>query len=267
MIGMIGAIRKMKKKMSAFLGVIAAGFLLAGCNLVTFVEEETLTLPLAEHELLEVVHEEGEVTITGEEGLEDIIVEVKYEVLGEELEEAESFYRANTAVSLESAGEAAKLITSIKRGSNQEQANIHLDIKVPEDLPIVYRQKEGGFEASNLSGDIKVQHGRGALAMNDISGDITLTDGAGAASFERITGQLQLNINAGATTISDSNGTVLFTAGSGDVTISDHNGDITLRSGNGDVAINNIDGNVTILESKGGNFEIEGVTGEVKTPE
>ncbi|WP_368504680.1 DUF4097 family beta strand repeat-containing protein [Alkalihalophilus sp. As8PL] len=246
-------------------GIVAA-VVLTGCNLVTFVEEETFTLPVEGHGSLEVMHDEGEVTITGEEGLEEIIVDVRYEVLGEELEEAETFYQSNTSISLESEGEVAKLVTSIRRGSEKEQANIHLDIRIPSNYPIHYRQNEGGLIVSNLQSDLEIQHGSGALRIMDVTGDVRLTDGAGKATFERIHGTLQLNINSGATTIQESTGDITLMAGSGDIGIHDHSGNITLRSGSGDVEVLAVDGDVTILEARGGKLELGDITGEVITP-
>ncbi len=240
--------------------------ILTGCNLVNYQVEETLTLSVEDITALDVNHDEGDVRLSGEEGLDEIIVDVKYEVIGEEMSEAEAFFEDNLSISLEKDDDIASLVTSIRRGSNIEQGKINLTIRIPADLPVHYRQKEGYLDLKNVQSNLNIQHGSGAVTLTDVVGDVRLTDGAGSVTFERVTGDLQLNINAGTTSITESSGLINLTTGSGDVNISEHTGSIQLRSGSGNVKMTNIDGDVEVLGARGDRLELEDITGEVITP-
>lgn len=240
---------------------------LVGCNRwETYEGKETYTLDASGLDTFIVKQDEGEVTITGVENSDEITVDATFSVLGEEMSEAELFSQENMALQLTSEGSVGSLTGEITRDNKQEQGYLHLNIKVPNDLLLDYRQSDGQLEIFSMKNNIQLQHGAGPLFLEDIEGDVQLTDGAGTATFTNVSGNVTMNKNAGKTTVTQSKGDLSVIAGSGDVVISDHKGDISLRSGSGDVEIESIVGNVTILEDSSGTATISNVTGTITQP-
>ncbi|KHF41788.1 hypothetical protein [Halalkalibacter okhensis] len=256
----------MNKIVSAGLLVLAI-FVMTGCNIVTYENEEIFTLDSEGLEALVIDQDEGDVTITGVEGLEQIQVTATFAAMSDQdIEQAKRFSENNTSLVLEAREGNGELRTSVKRGTDIEQGFVHLEIEVPDHLPLAYRQNEGQLKILSMKSDIKLQHGSNNLTLQDIEGDVEITDGAGHVTLENVRGAISINNNAGTTNISGSSGQLKLIAGSGHVDFQDHIGDVLIRSGSGNINIVGVNGDVEILESRGGAVNIEDVTGTITQP-
>ncbi|WP_100406858.1 DUF4097 family beta strand repeat-containing protein [Bacillus solitudinis] len=239
---------------------------MTGCNLVTYEENETLSISTDGITEFRVNQDEGDVSIIGEEGLEEIEVNATYSVVGEDMDEARIFKQNHTMIRLEGEGATAHLTTSIKRGSQKEQGNIHIDIRVPADISLVFSQNEGELTIQNLQNEMTLQHGTGGINLVNISGQIQLTDGAGNITAERLNGSTSITNNNGTLIVNDSKGELSILSGAGDVQVQEFKGPVTIRSGSGDVDIQAIDGDVTITGNSGGKLTIADVAGTIIEP-
>lgn len=241
--------------------------MLTGCNIITYENEETFTLDGEGITTFNVNHDEGDVTIKGIDGIEQITVAATFTAWSDDsTEHAQTFSERNLAVDLFADGDQAFLKTSVKRGAEPEQGFIHLEIEVPSHLVVEYRQNEGQLQIESMRSSLNIQHGTNRLVLRDIEGDIQIVDGAGDIILEEVSGAIVINTNAGATKITNSVGETSIIAGSGPIEIGEHEGDVTIRSGVGSIDINDLNGDVTILESRDGTVTIENVSGEVVQP-
>ncbi|WP_332633757.1 hypothetical protein [Halalkalibacter flavus] len=247
--------------------LVMAVIIMTGCNIVTYDNEEVFTLDAKGLEEFVVHQDEGDVTITGVEGLDDIHVTATFAAMSDQdIEHAKTFSENNTSLLLEAEGTTGELHTSVKRGTDIEQGFVHLEIQVPDHLPLVYRQNEGQLKILSMKSDLKVQHGSNHLSIKDIEGNVEITDGAGHVTLENVHGSITINNNAGTTNVTASSGSLQLIAGSGHVDFQDHDGDIVVRSGSGNISIVGVNGDVEILESRGGTINIEDVTGTITQP-
>ncbi len=256
----------MKQLLSKGIVCIVALLALAGCNLVTYEQEESFTLDAAGLDALTIHHDEGDVTITGVEGLDEIKVLATFTVVGEEMDQAEQFSEENMDVELTSEGTNGVLTTSVSRGAEQEQGYLHLDIEVPNHLVMNYRQNEGELHISSMNARIQLQHGSGHLTLEHIQGDVQMTDGAGNITLVNVMGDMRINKKAGKTSVTQSSGDLSIITGTGEVEIREQQGDVSIRNGAGDIDIQAVTGDVTILEKSSGTTSITDVTGNIIQP-
>ncbi|WP_088102411.1 DUF4097 family beta strand repeat-containing protein [Halalkalibacter urbisdiaboli] len=254
----------MKKRLWAAVPLTVA--ILTGCNLVTYEEEEVLALPSEGITTFEIQHEEGDVTILGEPGLEEIEVQVIYSVVGEEMADAEAFKQNNTNLDFKTEGEKAVLNSKIKRGTQEEQGSIHLNIRVPDHLIVNHQQKEGKLIVQSLSNDITIQHGRGDIEIANLTGSLHITDGSGTITIERATGLMSIHNSAGTLNMTESTGELSIVAGSGHAQVTHFEGPVSIRSGSGDIEIKEITGDVLVLGNTSGKLNIENVSGTITKP-
>lgn len=239
---------------------------LTGCNLVTYEQEKTYTLDANGLDTLSINHDVGDVTITGVEGLEEIVVHATFSAVGEEIDRARQFSEENMGIELTSENSTGLLTTSVKQGTKQEQGYLHLAIEAPSRLKMNFRHSEGQLQISSMNAGVQLQHGVGHLTLEDIRGDVQLTDGAGNVTLTNVIGDTTIHSNAGRTSVTQSVGAVSITAGSGDVEVADYQGDVTIRSGTGNLNIQSILGDVKILENRSGTITITDITGNVTQP-
>ncbi|WP_332691161.1 hypothetical protein [Halalkalibacter lacteus] len=240
---------------------------LAGCNIVSYENEETYTLDSTGLTSLTINQDEGDVTITGVEEVDQITVTATFAALSDQdIEQAKKFSEQNTTLKLTANGDTGQLTTSVKRGAEVEQGFVHLNIEVPNNLDLQYRQNEGQLKISAMKSDIRLQHGANHLSLVDIEGNVEITDGAGDVTLENMNGEVTIHNNAGTTNVFESSGVLRLVAGSGNIDFHDHQGDITIRSGGGNINVIHVDGDVTILESRGGSIIVEDITGNVTQP-
>ena len=169
------------------------------------------------------------VNITGVEDSDEIEVTATYYVIGEEMEEAQYFKENQTSMKLEQVHSEAQLTTLIKQEGNIEQGRIHSDIRIPDNLAVVYKQSVGELKINELHSALTIQHGSGPISLKNITGPIQLTDGAGSISLERVSGEVNLNTNSGTTTLANTNGDITIMAGSGHINVNDHEGAIVVE--------------------------------------
>lgn len=241
--------------------------LLTACNMASFEDEQTFTLDATGVEDFVIDHDAGEVTVTGVEGTNEITVRAVFVAESDEALLAEQFIADKMEASLTKDGTTATLKTKINYEASREQGQLHLDIEMPNDLAIDYRQNEGPLTMKSIYADIAINHGTKSVILEDINGNIKITDGSGGLHLKNVVGELTINKNSGNIELMNNEGDVTLIAGSADVDINTHNGNITLRSGSGNVIIDNIDGDVNVIASRKGELVISNVSGTVIQPE
>lgn len=247
--------------------LLTAIVFIASCNVLTYETEEVDTLDADGLELLVINHEEGDVTITGVENSDEVNVSVTYAASGDEMEAAVKFSEERLLTELTREGDVGTIRTAVKHADELEQGHVHLNIEIPHDLAIDYKQNEGLLVISSMKADMKLQHGANNMEVKDVEGDIEITDGAGNLSFSNITGNISLNKSTGRASITESIGQLNVIAGSASVEITEHEGDVTLRSGSGDIIMDEVDGDVTILGNRAGDVILTDVSGTIIEPE
>lgn len=239
---------------------------LSGCNFVTVEETKTIQLDASGLETFLIQHDEGDVTITGVEGLDQIEVEATLSVMSEEEEQAKTFLEEHLSMNLTEVDEGALLTTAVTRGAEIEQGNIHLKIKVPNDLKIDYKQNEGQLKVNSMTSDLVIEHGSDHLFLDQVNGTVKITDGAGKVTLTNVSGNTTINNASGETSVTKSSGNLSSTNGSGALLVEDYQGEVTVRNGSGNIKITGVDGNVTVVESQQGSVTIEDVSGQITQP-
>ncbi|NEU30790.1 hypothetical protein GN156_08375 [bacterium LRH843] len=255
----------MKQRM--MIAALLIGLLmLTGCNLITYENEQVYTLDATDLDTLVISHEEGDVTITGVDGIDEVTVKATLAAVGEEEEGAKSFSEERLSVELTSEGKTGLLTTKVTKEAQKEQGYIHLNIEVPSRLALDYKQNEGQLFVKGVKAGMKIHHGYNQLSLSDIEGDIELVDGTGVATLVNVMGHITLNKGSGEANVTNSTGDLTVTAGSGDVQISDHTGNITIRSGAGNINVSRVNGDVNVLEKNRGTIELTDITGTITQP-
>lgn len=251
-------------KIIAGVGLIGV---LSACNLVTYEAEQVYTLDAGELETFVINQDQGDVTIAGVAGTAEIKVTSHVAVTSEEMEQAEQFAERNLSLDLSSEGTTGYLTTEVHQENQTAQGGQHLTIEVPQELMIQYKQHEGELSITDVTGDLEIQHGRGAMKLERTQGNVTISDGAGTIDIVELAGDLSINANAGTIKIADSVGDVKLIAGSGDVDVSNQEGSVSVRSGSGNVTIDTVSGDVTILENREGTLTLDNIGGTITEPE
>jgi len=207
----------------------------------------------------------GFLEISGEEGLNEIIVEA--EILANH---SEAEVQKHMTLSLEKEGNNAILKSQFdpqKKGRKwmgnwSSDYQINLTVRMPQDLYLKINDGSGDMSVENMTANLKINDGSGNIAIQSITGNVDLNDGSGNTSIESVNGNIDVDDGSGNLALENCIGSLNINDGSGNVSISDINGNVSVNDGSGNIAISNIAGNVHISDGSG-NTAVNEVTQDV----
>lgn len=193
--------------------------------------EKQLTLPAEELRELDIVANEGELTIIGSPTADAITVVALVTVKGA-IGDAEFAEFLDTWMDLDlyRHGRSGELISKISAGSLiSYQPRIDLQITMPPRLNLVIKDTGGTIEVSNIDGSIRIKDGSGKIVLNGVSGDIEIDDGAGSLDVTDSVGDIEIHDQTGWVRLNAVDGSVFLDKQSGKVRIDGLSGDLVLE--------------------------------------
>lgn len=209
-------------------------------------EVRELRLPAAGLSLLDIEAGAGSLTVVGEAGRSDVVVEATISVSGNE-DKARRTVESDMELSLEQRGDRAQLTSRFESRffSWRSQPRIDLEVIVPERLDLKIDDGSGSITVSQILGDVRVDDGSGSLSLRDTGGQITINDGSGSIDIDQAGGDVSIVDGSGSIDVHGVRGSVTVDDGSGGIDVSDVSQDVIVASdGSGDVHTARVAGNV-----------------------
>ncbi len=236
--------------MRAFLVMVmfVAGF--AGAGTAGYEERRELDLPAGGLSLLKIDAGPGSLHVEGIAGTDRIHVVAVIRVDETDAEQARKAIEAHTTLSLQRAGENARLAASFADdfAGFGDAGSIELTVAVPAGMHL---------DIDDSSGSIVVSGTRGNVSIDDSSGSVTISD-AGTVDIEDSSGSVE---------VSGATGDVLIDDGSGSITVETVAGSVRVGDGSGSIRITDVEGDVVVDESGSGGVTVDNVRGTVTTDE
>lgn len=210
--------------------------------------QETRNLELAAGGLAELNIDAGagQLDVLGVEGLTDIVVVATIKVEGGD-DKAREYIAKRLELALERNGDVARLVADFRDGFERDpQASIHLDIRMPNSLPLNIDDSSGSATIADVIGDIHVDDGSGSLSVSN-AGMVVVDDGSGSIR------------------ISDASGDVHVTDGSGSMTIERVGGSVTIDDGSGSIRVDGVGKDLVIEDDGSGSVRYANVRGSIVT--
>ena len=171
-------------------------------------------------------------------------------------------------------------------GFGNNYAYIDFEVRVPANLPLEVDSASGDADISNIaaldfssaSGDLKLDHATGAVAVKVSSGDVVASDlgsftlhssGSGDMHISDVRGEVKVGrVGSGDLHFGDVHGGVqIDSIGSGDLEAERIGGDVVLGSiGSGDVDANHVSGSLIVKAAGSGEIHHGQIGGHVDVP-
>jgi hypothetical protein len=225
-----------------------------------------MNLDVSDSDILLVVAGAGTLSITGDSGSDNVVIEGTACASKQEWLDASSIETQT--------GDAAKIeveLPNIDSGwsiMGDRYARIDLELSVPNGL---------NLDVNDSSGSMTID-GVGELAVKDSSGSIKITDVAGSVRLKDTSGSISLvNIQGDVTVVSDSSGSIKGKEVSGTVLVKkDSSGSIHFqdvgqdfiveKDSSGGIVAERIGGDFRVLKDGSGGIRSSEVAGEVSIP-
>ena len=230
----------------------------AASGACAFEAERSASLPASVANVLRVSAGSGELSVRGQEGLDQVrVVARACASRAEALEDLQ--------ITLENVGADIVLSAHYPEGSRSlfgdNYARLDLVVEVPLAMAAEIEDGSGAMEVA----------GTGALTVRDSSGEIVLSDVRGPVDVVDSSGEIELVSAAGTVTVHDGSGEIRIENVVGNVEIEDGSGEIALRLVRGDVRIRDgsgsidarqVEGSVTVDGDGSGAVDVSDVTGD-----
>jgi hypothetical protein len=209
---------------------------------------------------LHVVAGSGDLRIEGQEGLEEIRVEVRvYTQLADCDEDEEALDSMDYELYASTDGEARLWVDM-----DDDWMAYWADVTVyaPVELALDVRDTGGDIDITGFA-SLVLDDENGDASIEWIAGDVEIEDGTGDLHLSHIGGALTLNDGNGDTDILDVAGPVEIADGTGDLWIEELWSDIRIEDGSGDMDLRFIDGDV-VIDDGTGDIDVRDVSGTVR---
>ena len=214
-------------------------------------EVRELSLPAAGLGLLDIEAGAGSLTVVGEEGRAEVLVEATISMSGND-DAARRAIESDMELSLEQRGDRLELTSRFESGFMRwrRQPRIDLEVRVPRDFALTVDDGSGSVAISRVLGDVRIEDGSGSLSVRDAGGRITINDGSGSIEIDQAGGDVSIVDGSGSIDVHGVRGSVTVDDGSGGIDVSDVTHDVIVASdGSGGVRTARVAGNV-IREDK-----------------
>lgn len=208
---------------------------------------------------LHVVAGSGDLRIEGQEGLEEIRVEVRvYTQLADCDEDEEAMDSMDYELYASTDGEARLWVDM-----DDDWMAYWADVTVyaPAELALDVRDTGGDIDITSFA-SLVLDDENGDTTIEWIAGDVEIEDGTGDLRLDHIGGALTIDDGNGDTDILDVAGPVEIYDGTGDLWIEEVWSDLRIEDGSGDMDLRFIDGDVTIDDGTG-DIDVRDVRGTV----
>lgn len=227
------------------IAMFAASFADAAWNDYTTVRE--LKLDADAIEVFEIDAGAGSMEVRGVSGLEKIVVTATVIVAESDEEEAVKLIDKKMRLSLDRAGDRAKLISTFDdgmfgRGSN---ARIDLKISVPAGTAVEIDDGSGSIELIGTAADVSVDDGSGSIDAQGVA-NISIDDGSGSIDIAGVTGDVSI------------------VDGSGSISVRSVAGSVTIDDGSGSIKVNDVEQDLIVVDDGSGGFSYSDVRGTVR---
>jgi hypothetical protein len=224
------------------------------------------SIPAQELHSLDVVVGAGDLRIEGQEGLEEIRVEVRvFTHLAPCAEDEEVLDEMNYELYTTTEGEARLWVDMDDDWSAYwADVTIHApaelalevrdglgDITISSFASLVLDDENGDASAEWIAGDVEIEDGTGDLLLAHIGGALTLEDGNGDIDILDVGGPVDIRDGTGDLWLERVLADVRVEDGSGDMALRAIDGDLDIDDGIGDIDVRDVTGTVTIRDGSG----------------
>lgn len=197
---------------------------------------------------LEVSVENGELTVSGEEGLETVEVTVEL-VTARTSDAKDEVAEDNLHVEFRESGENG-LRLSIWFDKRIAGYTANVSVSVPADLALSVETDDTDSLFEGI-GALDLVDGAGELTIRGATGDVTVDDGAGDLLVEEVFGLLTVADGAGEIAVATVDGDVVIDDGAGNIDVAHVTGTVTIDDGGGDITVEDV-GGLNIASDAGG---------------
>lgn len=212
-------------------------------------EPRELSLDAGDITKLEVEAGAGGLEITGEDGVDRIVVSALILVPETNEDKARQIVESGLVLRLEQNGSTAVLDAYFEGSSwgYSDSPVVEVRVTVPPRLALSVEDRSGSMEIENVRGDIDVEDGSGSIRMSRVGGNVTIDDGSGSVIATDVGANIKIRDGSGSITVERVGGTVTVDDGSGSINVRDVQQDLIIESdGSGGVDFSGIQGRVDL---------------------
>jgi len=232
---------------------------------------ETLTLPAADCNSLNIECGAGDLKVRGVDGLAQIEVIAVLNVKVIANSELPEFRKEHVILKLKKINNEAALTARIESGfwvetlfDGGREASIDLDVRLPRRLALQVNDGSGDSDIRDVDGGVDLEDGSGDIVMASIKGTVKIDDGSGEMKLANLKGRVEIKDGSGDIELKAAGGDVSVEDGSGEIELYNISGSVTIDDGSGDIVIDGVEKDVTIDEAGSGEVKIRNVKGKVR---
>ncbi|MBT8068138.1 MAG: DUF4097 domain-containing protein [Gammaproteobacteria bacterium] len=227
------------------IAMFVASFADAAWNDYTTVRE--LKLDAEAIEVFEIDAGAGSMEVRGVSGLDRIAVVATVIVPQSNEDEAMKYIDKKMRLSLDSAGNRARLISDFDDGMFGKGSNARIDLEISLPAGIA----------------IEIDDGSGSIDLVDIAADVSIDDGSGSIDAKGVA-NISIDDGSGSIDVSAATGDVSIVDGSGSINVRSVAGSVTIDDGSGSIKVKDVEQDLIVVEDGSGGFSYSDVRGSVK---
>jgi len=233
--------RKIRIQLAVGLVALAAVMMLVGCDedggptpAVRATRQEEATFTVGEAAVIDADTSNGEVTVRGVEGAQDVHVMVTLRTRGNTEEQAEErldklVYRAS---------QNGQTIRLQYKSSEQDSAvrrwsGVDFVVSVPVATRVDAETSNGAITVENLSGRLNLDTSNGAITVLTVTGDVVADTSNGAISMWEVTGDVHADTSNGRIDLERISGAVRADTSNGEIELVAITGEVRADTSNG----------------------------------
>jgi len=189
----------------------------------------------------------GSIDIKGVEGLDKLMVVATVVVADLDEEDAIKFIDRKMQLSLDKAGNRARLVSDFEEGffGNGPGARIDLEISMPTGIAIEVDDGSGSIDIVGVIADVSIDDGSGSIEVRGVA-NVLIDDGSGSID------------------IAAASGDVSIVDGSGSIEVRSVGGSVTIDDGSGSIKVSDVEQDLIIVDDGSGGFSYSDVRGAVE---
>lgn len=204
-------------------------------------------------DLVSIEVEDGDLTLEGGDGAEDIVVELDL-VTPKTGDGKDDKAIEGVHMELRDMGDGSARLY-VWMDPDVQKYSLHARVAVPADIPLEVTMN-GGDTGIQGCGDVTMDDGDGEVSITDMVGTVSLTDKGGAFVIDGIDGSVIVDDGKGDLEVLNVDGDVEVDDGAGDMYIAHVTGTATIRDGAGDIHVEDI-GTLNLESDSSGGLLIE----------
>lgn len=198
----------------------------------------------------------GSITVTGEPGLEEAIVEFRIYNYTEDHpvtdEEIELLFQD---LNLEIESDKDNLSISYQRDFNLMDAatSVSYSVRVPAETYTVMRTSGGSLRLNNLDASAEMRTSGGSVRIEQVNGDVVAYTSGGSIRAEGVDGNLEVKTSGGSLRFTDCKGSIEGQTSGGSIRVLNVSEfeKLDLRTSGGSISLNDVSMENVALEAKG----------------